>query len=180
MKDVLDAVDHRRPVRAFDDVDDAFEPQEIGTAMRGQRLEQQGQCHRADRRISHNGVGLDVERVRAVGMIVRCFAQPRLNIERLGERIVRSGIEQVLRIDPAVVGTQHRGRVELGEAMDELWRRGAGKIRFGQHHAVGHRHLLDRDRLAVERGGAVHGIDCRHDAAQHHAAGDRRIGHQRL
>ena len=39
VKDVLDAVDHRRPVGALRNVHDALEPQQIGAAMLGERFE---------------------------------------------------------------------------------------------------------------------------------------------
>ena len=49
MKDVLDAVDDGRPVGAFQNVHDAFEAQQIGAAVLGKRLEEEGQRDRADR-----------------------------------------------------------------------------------------------------------------------------------
>ena len=39
VKDVLDAVDHRRPVGALRNVHDALEAQQIGAAMLGERFE---------------------------------------------------------------------------------------------------------------------------------------------
>ncbi len=60
MKDVLNAVDDRGLVRAFQDVHDAFEPEEIGAAMFGNRLEKKRQRHRPDRIPAHDRIGVDV------------------------------------------------------------------------------------------------------------------------
>ena len=58
MKDMLNAVDHRRPIGTFENVHDAFEPKDLIPAVFGERLEKQRQRNSLDRLIAHDRVGL--------------------------------------------------------------------------------------------------------------------------
>ena len=49
MKDMLDAMDHRRPIGAFKNVHDALETEDIGAAVLGERFEKERQRHSLDR-----------------------------------------------------------------------------------------------------------------------------------
>src|SRR5258708_32792602 len=91
MKDVLDAVDDRGPVGAFENVHDAFEPEKIGAAMLAERLKKQRQRHRPDRIVTHDRIGVDAMTLRGVLMRRGRLSQPRSDIERLGEGIVEAG-----------------------------------------------------------------------------------------
>jgi hypothetical protein len=93
MKDVLDAVDDRRLLGAFQDVHDAFESQEIGAAMLGKRLEKERQRHRPDRLSAQDRIGIDVVPAMRMSMCDGTCSQPRLDIERLSERIVEASVE---------------------------------------------------------------------------------------
>ena len=59
MKDVLDAVDDGRLAGAFQNVHDAFEAQQIGAAMLGKRLEEEGERDGADRLLAQDRIGVD-------------------------------------------------------------------------------------------------------------------------
>ena len=93
MKDVLDAMDARRLIGAFQDVHDAFESQEIGAAMLGKRLEKERQRHRPDRLLAQDRIGIDVMPAMRMSMCDRGCSQPGLDIKRLRERIVEAAIE---------------------------------------------------------------------------------------
>ena len=111
---------------------------------------------------------------------VDLLRQPSRDVERFGARIVRAGIENISRIELAVIDSEHRRRrIERREAGQQVRRR-SREIRLRQHEPVGKRHLLCRDRLAVERGRAVDRIDGRNHAAEHETPRDCGIGHQRL
>ena len=90
MKHVLHAVDDRRLVGAFQNVDDALESQEIAAAMLGKRLEKERQRHRPDRLLAQNRIGVDVMSAMRMFVWRGWCSQPRLDIERLGERIVEA------------------------------------------------------------------------------------------
>lgn len=63
MKDVLDPVNDHGPAGALGNVHDALEPQKTGTAMLGQYFQEKRQCHGVDRRIAHDGIGLELSAV---------------------------------------------------------------------------------------------------------------------
>ena len=105
MKDVLDTVDHRWPVRALEDVHEPFEPKEVGTAMFGNRLEKKRQRDRPYGLSAHDGVGVDIMRVVRVLTRRGLRPEPRLEIERLGERIVEPATKHTFHIEQAVSGS---------------------------------------------------------------------------
>jgi hypothetical protein len=78
------------------------------------------------------------------------------------------------------MGDQHESRrVKLSQPMHERgpW---AGEIGLGQEQTVSDRRLFCRNLLAIERLGAVHGVDGGHDPTQDHSLGNRRIRHEGL
>src|SRR5258706_7445414 len=106
MKDMLDAVDDRGPVRAFENVHDAFEREKIGAAMLAERLKKQRQRHRPDRIVTHDRIGVDAMTLRGVLMRSGRLSQPRSDSERLGEGIVEAGAEQACRVDLSPLSRQ--------------------------------------------------------------------------
>ena len=180
MKHVLHAVDDGGPLRAFQDVHDAFETEELGTAMLCERFEKKRQRHGAQGFAAQESVGLDP--IMAMMVIVRAGLrpEPRLDIERCAKGIVDAAIEKFAQVDLAMPRDHHRSRrVELFEPAQQRGLR-ARKVGLGQQQAIRDRGLFRRNLLAVQRGRAVHRIDGGHDAAEDDALGDRGIGHQRL
>src|SRR2546427_1090438 len=106
MKDVLDAMDDRWPVGAFENVHNAFESEKIGAAMLAERLKKQRQRHRPDRIVTHDRIGVDAMTLRGVLMRGGRLSQPRSDIERLGEGIVEAAAEQACRVDPPPLSRQ--------------------------------------------------------------------------
>jgi len=107
-------------------------------------------------------------------------AQPALHIYTLGRGIEKTEVEEACRIDRTLGDRDQRGApIERREpGLDRLPEGGLAEIGLGQQQAVGHRRLLDRLGLAVERGGPIDRIDGRDDAVEHVAGGDDRLGHQ--
>ena len=70
------------------------------------------------------------------------------------------------------------GLSAASRALECLSSGGLGEIGLGQQQAVRHRRLLYRLGLPVERAGTVDRVDRRHDAIQHVACRDDRLGHQ--
>ncbi len=66
VQQMLRALDHRRTVRLFRDVDDALHPQKIGAEILLQGVEQQPQRLARDRLIAHEAERGDVAIVQAV------------------------------------------------------------------------------------------------------------------
>ena len=60
MKDVLNAVDDRRLVGTFQNIDDALEPQEIGPAMLRESLKKERERHSLDRLLAQDRIGIHV------------------------------------------------------------------------------------------------------------------------
>src|SRR5947199_4724721 len=60
MKDVLNAVQDCWPVRALRNSYDAFQAQQIGAAMLGERFQKQHQRHRTHRLLAHERIGRDL------------------------------------------------------------------------------------------------------------------------
>ena len=76
MKDVLHSVDDCRLVGALQNVDDAFESQEIAAAMLGKRLEKERQRHRPDRLSAQDRIGVDVMPTMSMFMCDGCCLLP--------------------------------------------------------------------------------------------------------
>src|SRR5215467_2950259 len=120
MKDMLDAVDNRRAVRAFQNVHDAFESQESGSAMFGERLKKQRQRHGPDRLLAHDRVGVDSMMLGPVLVGTSFRTEPRLDVERPDERIIEAAAEEARRVDLTILCRQYRGcRVEHPQSLHE-------------------------------------------------------------
>ena len=138
---MLDTVDHRWPLRAFCNVNDALEPQEIGATMFGKCFEKERENDSRDGVRTHDCIGLDLGIMvhRPVDMV----RQPGINVERLGTRIIEAGIKEPLRLDPAMVGVQYRRTgIEFGEATEQRGLGSSRKIDFCEHDPVGDSDLL--------------------------------------
>ena len=57
---MLDAVDHCRLIRAFEDVHDAFQAQEIAAAMLGERFKKERQRHGPNGFVAHDRESIDI------------------------------------------------------------------------------------------------------------------------
>ena len=181
MKDMLDAMDHRRPIGAFKNVHDALETEDIVAAVLGERFEKERQRHSPDRLPAYDRIGLDVGIMARVRVSMRFFRQPRIDVSRLGPRVIETRVEDERRIDPAMIGDEHGcAGIELFETTEQHGFARSGQIQFGQDNPVRDGDLLLRDPLALERSRAVDGIHRRHDAAEHEAARTIRVRHQRL
>ena len=82
-----------------------------------------------------------------VGVLMGLLRQPGRDVGRLGRGIIETRIEDAQRVDPAMIGNQHRrAGVEFFKAAEQGGRgrigQIAGEIRFGQDDAVGDRDLL--------------------------------------
>ena len=97
MKDVLDTVNHRRPIGTLDDIHNTLETKEIGTAVLGERFQEERQRRSPNRLLAHERIGLDVGIMASVS--VGFFRQPRDNVDRFGLRIVETGIKDDQWID---------------------------------------------------------------------------------
>ena len=171
MEDVLHAVDHRRPVGALGDVDDALQAQEIGAAVLGQGLQQQRQRDSADRLLAQDGEAGDAG---VVGGVVVMAA--RADVSHRGRARLTSGR---LPSAPAPCRTAAPGRrrrrspsstvaagLSAARRSTSASASPSDEIGLGQHQAVGDRHLLHRLGLPRERVEAVDGIDRRHHAGE--------------
>src|SRR4051812_35153921 len=76
VKDMLDAVNHRWPVRALRNIHDALEAQEIGPAMLGECFEKQRQRDGPDRLGAHDGTGFDAGVMRGMRMSLGLPGKP--------------------------------------------------------------------------------------------------------
>ena len=108
MKDMLDAVDHRRPIGAFYQVHNTLEAQEISAAVLGKRFEKECQSDGPDRLPPHDRVSFDVGVMPGVGLPLAVLRQPGMDLKRCGLLITEIGAEEDWRIDPATIRTQHR------------------------------------------------------------------------
>ena len=90
MKDMLDAMDHRRPIGAFKNVHNALETEDIAAAVLGERFEKERQRHGPDRFLAHDRIGLDVGIMASVRVSMGLFRQPRIDVGRLGLGIVET------------------------------------------------------------------------------------------
>src|SRR6185295_7407760 len=87
MKDMLDAMDHRRPTGAFENVYDALKAEDIGAAVLGERFEKERQRHSPDRFPAHDRISLDVGIMASMCVAVGFLRQPRIDVGRLALRI---------------------------------------------------------------------------------------------
>jgi len=108
MKDMLDAMDHRRPIGALYKVHNTLEAQEISAAVLGKRFEKEGQSDGPNRLPAHDRVGFDVGVMPGVGMPLGVLRQPGMDLKRRGLLITEIGAEEDWRIDPATIRTQNR------------------------------------------------------------------------
>jgi hypothetical protein len=86
MKDMLDAVNHRRPIGTLGNVHYALEAQEIVAAVLGEGFEKECQGDGPDRLCAHDRVGLDVGFMPGVRVSVGFPRQPGIDVKRLGPR----------------------------------------------------------------------------------------------
>src|SRR5262245_31382626 len=108
MKDMLDAVDHRRPIGALYKVHNTLEAQEISTAVLGKRFEKKCQSDGPNRLPAHDRVGFDVRVMPGVGVPLGLLRQPGMDLKRRGLLITEMGAEEDGRIDSATNRSQHR------------------------------------------------------------------------
>jgi hypothetical protein len=92
MKHVLDAVNDGGPFRAFQDVHDALETEEIGTAVLRNSFEKERQRHCPQGLKAHQGIGLNSM---MVIVCVRVREKPRSDVQRSGEGIVKAAAQQI-------------------------------------------------------------------------------------
>ena len=106
--------------------------------------------------------------------------QPSLHIDTLGRRVEEAEVEQLGRIDGALGDRDQRGawieRLQSGFERPPPHR--LGEIGLGQQQAIGHRRLLDRLGLPVERGGTADQVHGRYHTIEYVAGGNDRLGHQ--
>ena len=81
VKDMLDAMDHRRPIGALKNVHDALETEDIAAAVLGERFEKERQRHGVDRFAAHDRIGLDVAIMAREGPAARGRALSTVNIQ---------------------------------------------------------------------------------------------------
>jgi hypothetical protein len=192
VEEVLHAVQYDRLVGAVAEGDYCLEPQKVVAAHRRQAVEPTGQHSPGDWLLASDAKGADAVVVTVgIGMFVvvpvvmlvasgkGLVAQPALDIDTLGRRIEKAEVEQQCRIDRTLGHRNDRGaRVECTKsALDSLSSGGISEIGFGQEQPVGHRRLLDRLGLPVERAGAVNRVDRGDDAVEHVACRDNRLCH---
>ena len=143
MKDMLDAMDHRRPIGAFKNVHDAFETEDIGAAVLGERFEKERQRHSLDRFAAHDRVGFDVGIMAGVRVPVGFLRQPRIDVRGLGRRIIEARIEDAEQIDPAMIGNEHRcAGVERFKTAEQRGFGRSSQIQFGEDNPVSDGDLL--------------------------------------
>src|SRR5262245_24282210 len=108
MKDMLDAVDHRRPIGALYEVHNTLEAEEISAAVLGKRFEKEAQSDGPNRLPAHDRVGFDVGVMSGVGMPLGVLRQPGMDLKPRGLLITEISAEEDWRIDPPTNRTQHR------------------------------------------------------------------------
>ena len=153
VKDVLHAVDHGRPVRAFQNVHDAFEAEDVVAAVLGERFEKQRQRRGPDRFLAQDRIGFDLGM--DVGFLARMrvskaflsfsglLRQPRMDVSRLGLWIIETRIEEAPRIDPPMIGNEHRcAGIERRKTAEQGGFGRPGQIQFSQDDPVGDGNLL--------------------------------------
>ena len=152
MKDMLDAMNHRRPIGAFKNVHNTLEAENIVAAVLGERLEKERQRHGPDRFLAHDRVGFDVSIVARMRVSMGFLRQPRFDVSRLRPRIIEARTEGALRIDPAMIRSEHRrAGIEFLETAQQHGSGRSGQIQFGQDDPVGDGDLLLRNPLALLR-----------------------------
>src|SRR5262245_51944287 len=107
MKDMLDTVDHRRPIGALYKIHNTLEAQEISAAVLSKRFEKECESDGPDRLPAHDCVGFDVGVMLGVRVPWGVRSQPGTDIKRRGSLITEIGAEEDWRIDPATIRTQH-------------------------------------------------------------------------
>ena len=123
MQEMLHALDDRRPVRFLGDVDDAFHPQQIGTEILLQGVEQQPQRLARDGLFADETERCDVAVVQAVLVVV----------------LIVTVMRMVVVIGPLLVGGGIEPRTHVG-----LWRR----LDRGRRCATGRRFRMPGRRCA--------------------------------
>jgi hypothetical protein len=118
-------------------------------------------------------------------MIVVCrrlVLQPAADIGDLGCRIVEPAVKEFGLAGLGQIAIDHRrARIERPEPrLQRNHRIRRRKRHLADHQPIGHRHLLDRFFVVVERRKTIGGIDNGDDAIQPVALGDDRIAHHRL
>src|SRR5262245_7011003 len=108
MKDMLDAVDHRRPIGALYKIHNTLETQEISAAVLGKRFEKESQSDGPNRLPAYDCVGFDVVVMPGVGKPLVVLRQPGMDLKRRGLLITEIGVEDDWRIDLATIRTQNR------------------------------------------------------------------------
>ena len=204
VQEVLRALDHGRPAGFLGDIHDALHPQQVGTEILLQGVEQKAQSLARNRCLAHEAERGDIAIVEVmvvvimvVIMIVRmavcmivivvvllligggiepgaCIGLGVGRIEALGAQ-QRTDIECRI-VDPRNLG----GRIEPPQPRDQrrlgLFRmRLFQQIALGDEDMIGQRDLAHRLDVIVERPRAVYGIDRRDDGADAIQPGQRRV-----
>src|SRR5262245_48260317 len=108
MKDMLDAVNHRRPIGALYKVHNTLEAQEISAAVLGKSFEKECQRDGPNRLPTHDRVGFDIGVMPGVGVPFGVLREPEMDLKRRCLLITEIGAEEDWRIDPATKRSQHR------------------------------------------------------------------------
>ena len=93
MKDMLDAVDHRGPIGALENVHDALETENILAAVLGERFEEKRERDGPDRLFAHDRVSLNVGIMPRIHTVVGLFREPCMDVHRFGARIIETRIK---------------------------------------------------------------------------------------
>ena len=125
-------------------------------------------------------MSVDVVAVLMIVISIGFVAQPALDAHAFGRGVVESGIKQLVGLEIAVQGAEHRRRrIEPGEPRIERFDPlVVGEIAFGHHDPVGHRRLLDGFFVIVELTQAVNRIDRGDDAVEREPFRQNRIADQ--
>src|SRR6516225_6929088 len=122
MKHVLDAVNDGGPLRAFQDVHNALETEEIGATVLRDRFEKKRQRHRPQWLAAHQGIGINSM------MVLVCVglrAQPRSEVQRSGEGIGRSVTDAWMSGSACWRQSPKCSRVANRPYPEKAWRAGA-------------------------------------------------------
>src|SRR5262245_63844996 len=106
MKDMLDTVDHRRPIGALYKIHNTLEAQEISAAVLSKRFEKECESDGPDRLPAHDCVGFDVGVMPGVGVPWGAGGRPGRTTNELASLVTEIGAEGVGRIAQAPIRTQ--------------------------------------------------------------------------
>ena len=111
--------------------------------MLSERFEKERQRDSLDRFLAYDRIGFDVRIVASARVSMGLFCQPRIDVGRLGLGIIEARTKDEPRIDPTVIGSEHRcAGIELFKTAEQHGFGKSGQIQLGQDNPVSDGDLL--------------------------------------